>query len=77
MLLCGCINVHGGDGLEEWNEQRIIHQFVENSTSLVQLCGVGRRRAARETEQLIANASREVDLSRSTRDDVNLHKLFP
>jgi hypothetical protein len=38
---------------------------------------VGRRRAARKAEQLVSNTGWEVDLSRSTRNDVNLHELFP
>jgi hypothetical protein len=77
VVLSSSIGLHVGNRLKEREEKRIVHELVEDSTCLVQLCRVRRGRTTRKPKQLIADTSRKVHLSWSTRDNVNLHELFP
>lgn len=77
VLFGRAVQVKRGDGLEEWNEQGVVHEFVEDSACLVELRGMGRRRAAGETEKMVSHPSGEVDFSGSAGNNVDLHKLLP
>jgi hypothetical protein len=77
VVLSSSIELHVSNRLKEGEEKRIVHELVEDSTCLVQLCRVRGGWATRKSKQLITDTSRKVHLPWSTRDDVNLHELFP
>lgn len=65
------------NGLDEGEEQRVVHKFIDDATSLVKFRGVRRGRTTSDAQEVIANMGGDVDLSRGARDDVDLHQLFP
>jgi hypothetical protein len=44
------IKMHGCDGLEKWDQERIVHKLINDTTGLVELGEMWRRRATREGE---------------------------
>lgn len=66
-----------GHGLQEGDQQRIVHQLVDDASGLGKFGRVWRIRADGHAKQAIAYLGGNVDLARGAGDDVDLHQLLP
>jgi len=73
VLFRGAHELHGRDGLQEGNEKRVVHEFVDDPPGLVELGRMRRRLSIWEAKKSVSDAGRNVDLARSARDNVDLH----
>lgn len=73
MHICrGC-----SDGLQEGNQDGVVHEFVNDASSFGQLGRVRRIGAIGHAKEAISNLSRNVHFARGAGDYVDLHQLLP
>lgn len=71
-LCCG-----GSDGLQERNQDGVVHEFVDDASSFSQLGRVRGVGAIGHAKEAISNLSRNVYFARGAGDYVDLHQLLP
>lgn len=64
-------------GLDERDQERIVHELVDDAARFFQFRGMRRGRTSVQREKAVANSSGNVDLARRARNNVNLHELLP
>lgn len=67
----------GRDGLQERNQDGVVHEFVYDSSSFGQFGRVRRVGAIGHAKEAISNLSRNVYFARGAGDYVDLHQLLP
>ena len=76
-LVITMFNMYRSHRLEERDKERVIHQFVNDAASLVDHGRMRRLWSTSDVEKAIAHASRNIDLTRGTGDNVDLHESLP
>lgn len=70
-------DVNRSHRLKERDKERVIHQFIDDTASLVDHGRMRRLWSTSDVEKAIAHASRNINLARGTGDDVDLHESLP